>query len=73
MIGTRFDPATPYEGAVATARRFRGSRLLTVAGVGHTSAAVPNSCVDAALSGYLVQGRLPAADTTCRQRQAAFS
>jgi len=37
VIGNIFDPATPYEDAVAMADELAHARLLTVAGYGHTS------------------------------------
>ena len=67
VVGNRFDPATPYAGAVATAQRFPGARLLTINGYGHTSGAAPSKCADAVVSAYLVRGKLPAAGAVCRQ------
>lgn len=72
VIGNTFDPATPYRGAVATARRFPGARLLTVRGYGHTSAAVPTPCVDRAVASYLLTRTPPKAGTACRQTPVAF-
>jgi pimeloyl-ACP methyl ester carboxylesterase len=72
VIGTRYDPATPYDSAVLTAQRYPGSRLLTVEGYGHTSSAMPSACVSAAVSAYLVERRLPGV-TTCGQDEAPFS
>ena len=37
VVGTRFDPATPYDGAVTVANLLPNSALLTVHGWGHTS------------------------------------
>lgn len=73
VIGNRYDPATPYRGAVLTAKRYSGSRLLTVQGYGHTSSAMPSACVAAALSRYLVELRLPPGSATCAQDTAPFS
>ena len=72
VLTTRYDPATPYEGAVATTARYPGSRLLTVQGYGHTSQAAPSRCVDAAVSAYLVSGVLPAKGAACRQDWVVF-
>jgi len=72
VIGTTFDPATPYRGAVATARRFPGARLFTVHGYGHTSAAVPNACVDRATAYYLLTRKPPRPGAYCRQDPVAF-
>ena len=73
VIGNRYDPATPYRAAVLTAKRYSGSRLLTVQGYGHTSSAMPSACVAAALSRYLVELRLPPGSATCAQDEAPFS
>jgi len=72
VVGNRFDPATPYAGAVATAQRFPGARLLTINGYGHTSGAAPSRCADAAVSAYLLRGRLPKAGAVCRQDVPPF-
>ena len=37
VVGTRFDPASPYENAVAVARELPRSRLLTLDGWGHVA------------------------------------
>ncbi len=73
VIGTRYDPATPYSAAQRTAARFPGWRLLTVAGYGHTSGALPSTCTDNAVVAYLVNGKLPAAGAVCSQNTAPFA
>ncbi|MFN8080032.1 MAG: alpha/beta hydrolase [Kineosporiaceae bacterium] len=72
VIGNTFDPATPYSGAVATARRFPGARLLTVRGYGHTSAAMPSACVQRSVSYYLLTRTPPRSGAYCRQDAAPF-
>lgn len=64
VVGTTFDPATPYSGAQAVAGLLPGSRLLTVAGWGHTSLGY-STCADSAVARYLVSTRLPAEGTRC--------
>ncbi len=71
VIGTRFDPATPYQGAVVTAQRYPGSRLLTVEGYGHTSSAMPSRCVSSAITEYLVRTAAPR-ESVCRQDLEPF-
>ena len=73
IIGTRFDPATPYESAVELHEALPGSALLTLEGRGHTAANVGSSCVDAAVTRYLVDGELPASGATCAPDAAPFS
>lgn len=72
VIGNTFDPATPYSGAVSTARRFPGARLLTVRGYGHTSAAMPSACVQRSVSYYLLTRKPPRSGAYCRQDAAPF-
>jgi pimeloyl-ACP methyl ester carboxylesterase len=72
VVSTRFDPATPYEGAVATAARFPGARLLTVNGYGHTSTAVPSACAQRSVAYYLLTQKPPKSGAHCRQDLAPF-
>jgi TAP-like protein len=53
VVGNRFDPATPYHGAVTVDRLLPRSRLLTLDGWGHTSMFL-SSCVDAHVNTYLL-------------------
>jgi pimeloyl-ACP methyl ester carboxylesterase len=64
IVGTRFDPATRYEGAVTLSHLLPNSSLLTVDGWGHTSLFV-SSCSNAAVARYLVDGVTPAPGTVC--------
>jgi len=72
VVGNRFDPATPYHGAVTVDRLLPRSRLLTLAGWGHTSLFV-SSCVDAWVSRYLLTTRVPPAGTVCRPDVVPFA
>ncbi|WP_298802142.1 alpha/beta hydrolase [uncultured Pseudokineococcus sp.] len=71
VVGTRFDPATRYEGAQAVADLLPSSRLLTLEGWGHTSLGA-SSCVDAAVASYLVDGAVPAEGATCEADRRPF-
>ena len=64
VVGTRFDPATPYHGAVTVDRLLPRSRLLTLAGWGHTSL-FASGCIDAHVSTYFLTTRVPARGTVC--------
>jgi pimeloyl-ACP methyl ester carboxylesterase len=64
IVGTRFDPATRYEGAVTLSHLLPNSSLLTVDGWGHTSLFV-SACSNAAVARYLVDGVTPAPGTVC--------
>jgi pimeloyl-ACP methyl ester carboxylesterase len=70
VIGTTYDPATPYSGAVAMVEALGNARLLTMEGDGHTAYGGKSSCIDATTAAYLVGGTLPAAGTVCRQETA---
>jgi hypothetical protein len=67
VIGTTYDPATPYRWAVGLAGELGNARLLTMRGDGHTAFGSRSACIDAAVIGYLVEGALPAPGTVCRQ------
>lgn len=64
VIGTRFDPATPYVNAEELAGDLPGARLLTLEGYGHTSFG-QGACVSGEVTKYLVTGETPADGTTC--------
>jgi pimeloyl-ACP methyl ester carboxylesterase len=67
VIGTTYDPATPYRWAVRLASDLGNARLLTMRGDGHTAYGGNSPCIDAAVNAYLTEGTVPAAGTTCRQ------
>jgi pimeloyl-ACP methyl ester carboxylesterase len=71
IVGTRFDPATPYRNSEALAAELPGSGLLTLEGVGHTSFG-QGRCITTAVGRYLVTGTLPAANTTCTPDRQPF-
>ena len=64
VIGTRFDPATPYVNSAELATGLPGARLLTLEGYGHTSFG-QGACIGGAVTKYLVTGDVPAEGTTC--------
>ena len=71
VVGNRFDPATPFEGAKAVDELLPNSSLLTMDGWGHTSMML-SPCVDEAVSLYLLVGTTPPGGTTCAQYPAPF-
>jgi pimeloyl-ACP methyl ester carboxylesterase len=71
IIGTRFDPATPYSNARALARQLPGSRLLTLDGWGHVALG-KSTCIAAYVDRYLVNLALPPPGTACRPDQRPF-
>ncbi|WP_448608557.1 alpha/beta hydrolase [Geodermatophilus sp. URMC 60] len=67
VIGTTYDPATPYSGAVRLVADLGNARLLTMEGDGHTAYGGKSPCIDAATDAYLIDGALPAEGTVCQQ------
>lgn len=65
VVGTRYDPATPYAWAQALSRQLPTSTLLTFEGNGHTAYGSGSRCADTAISKYLLTGTLPAPGTRC--------
>lgn len=65
VIGTIEDPATPYEQAKSLVGLLGDARLLTFVGEGHT--AYPGEvCVNDLVDAYLIEGKVPNRDLTCR-------
>jgi pimeloyl-ACP methyl ester carboxylesterase len=66
VVGTTFDPATPYAWSKALNRQLPTSTLLTYRGDGHTAFGGSSRCIDDAVTRYLLTGALPPAGTVCR-------
>jgi pimeloyl-ACP methyl ester carboxylesterase len=66
VVGNYFDPATRYEGAQTVAALLPNSRLLSYAGWGHTATGGLSTCVDAAVTAYLIDKALPPEGTVCQ-------
>ncbi|MER6521110.1 alpha/beta hydrolase [Streptomyces sp. NPDC001553] len=64
LVGTRGDPATPYEWTEETARRLGSAVILDFKGDGHTGYA-ESPCVRDYANHFLVDGRLPAGTRSC--------
>ncbi|MEY9486408.1 pimeloyl-ACP methyl ester carboxylesterase [Streptomyces calvus] len=67
VIGNTGDPATPYEGARRMVEEL-GAGVgveLTYKGQGHGAYTSKNRCVQQAVHGYLLDGKVPAAGTVC--------
>ncbi len=71
VIGTRFDPATPYFHTEPLADRFDNSHILTVEGYGHTVLG-KSSCGDQVISDYLINLEVPEEGATCDQDVKPF-
>jgi pimeloyl-ACP methyl ester carboxylesterase len=69
VVGTTYDPATPYADAVRLTARLGNARLLTMRGDGHGAYLLGGSpCIDRTVEAYLVAGAVPAAGAACAQR-----
>jgi pimeloyl-ACP methyl ester carboxylesterase len=67
VVGTTYDPATPYEGALRLVQEFGNASLLTMDGDTHTAYAGQSACVDAAVEDHLFDLTTPAVGTVCPQ------
>jgi pimeloyl-ACP methyl ester carboxylesterase len=65
VIGTTYDPATPYPWAVTLSEQLSTARLLTFVGDGHTAFGNGNRCIDSAVNDYFLSGALPARGQRC--------
>jgi hypothetical protein len=68
VVGTTYDPATPYEDAQALTRQLGNARLLTMDGDGHGAYGGESPCIDGFVETYLETGALPPRGQRCRQR-----
>ncbi|MFB7468094.1 alpha/beta hydrolase [Streptomyces sp. NPDC056224] len=64
LVGTRGDPATPYEWTEETAKRLGSAVVVDFKGDGHTGYPV-SSCVREYADRFLLDGRLPAGTRSC--------
>ncbi|MDW5592848.1 alpha/beta hydrolase [Conexibacter stalactiti] len=67
VVGTTYDPATPYKEAKRLVSQLGNARLLTMRGDGHTAYGGNSACIDAAVDAYLEELALPAEGMSCRQ------
>jgi pimeloyl-ACP methyl ester carboxylesterase len=67
VVGNTGDPATPYEGARAMVNALgKGVGIeLTYRGQGHGAYDSKNRCVQGAVNGYLLDGKVPPTGTVC--------
>ncbi len=73
VVGTVYDPSTPYSNAQAMAKELANARLLTNTGYGHTALLNPSSCINAHESRYFIDGTLPRPGTRCAQDTPPFA
>lgn len=65
VVGTTYDPATPYKWAEAMNAGFENSVLVTWEGDGHTAYGSANDCLTKPLDEYLLEGTVPEDGLTC--------
>jgi hypothetical protein len=65
IIGTKYDPATPYKWAIGLSNEIANNKLITFEGDGHTAYMRGSECVDKYVEDYLVEGIIPEKNETC--------
>ncbi|WP_051808222.1 alpha/beta hydrolase [Actinoplanes subtropicus] len=71
IVGTKWDPATNYDDAVAASKLLPNSRLLSNTNWGHTSYGT-SDCASNAIDTYLLTVALPAKGTLCEGAYQPF-
>ncbi|MFH9765005.1 alpha/beta hydrolase [Streptomyces microflavus] len=67
IVQNEWDSQTPLPSAQALHKDLKRSRMVTVlGGEGHGVYPSGNACTDGTVTGYLLTGKLPARDVTCR-------
>ena len=65
VIGTQYDPATPYVWAQALAGGLENGKLISwQGGDGHTAYLRSSACVNAIVNRFLLTGKAPEAENT---------
>ena len=72
LIGTLYDPNTPYAATLRMAAQLPNTRVLTETGGGHTALLNKSDCIDNYVADYLINGTLPPVNTRCDQNQQPF-
>ncbi len=72
LIGTRYDPNTPYASAVHAEHLLGNAVLLTHDGYGHVSYQDSSTCIEDARVAYLVDLITPPPGTICKADQQPF-
>lgn len=67
VVGTTYDPATPYKEAKRLVSQLGNAELLTMRGDGHTAYGGNSRCIDDAVDLYLEDVTLPPDRTVCQQ------
>jgi len=65
VVGTRYDPATPYQWSESLAQSLDSAVLVTWEGDGHTAYGSADACINDPLDDYLIDGTVPEDGLTC--------
>ncbi|NJP93771.1 alpha/beta hydrolase [Nonomuraea sp. FMUSA5-5] len=65
VVGGKGDPATPYRWATSLTAKLRTGVLVTYEGEGHGAYLSGDACVMKTVDAYVIEGKVPAAGTTC--------
>ncbi|WP_344479656.1 alpha/beta hydrolase [Nonomuraea monospora] len=65
VVGGKGDPATPFQWATSLTEKLRTGVLLTYEGEGHGAYLTGDGCVMKTVDAYVIEGKVPAAGTTC--------
>lgn len=65
VVGTKGDPATPYEWATQLTAQLKTGVLITYEGEGHGAYLSGSTCVSRLVDAYLLTGKLPPRASTC--------
>lgn len=72
VVGTRHDPSSAYRSSESFAAELPSAGLLTLEGWGHTASFQGRStCIDDAVSAYLIAGTMPAEGASCEPDPSA--
>ncbi|MEV7084934.1 alpha/beta hydrolase [Streptomyces sp. NPDC093085] len=72
IVQNEWDSQTPLPSGQALHTALKGSKMVTVlGGEGHGVYPSGNTCTDAAVTGYLLTGKLPKKDVTCQATPAS--
>ena len=65
VVGTKYDPATPYKWAQDLTKVFTNAKLLTLNGDGHTGHNQGNECIDSVVDSFFLTGKIAPEPLIC--------
>ena len=72
VLNSRYDPATPLDGAYEGASELYEAQVVVTEGTGHTSMYVASACTERVKRDYLFSGVLPFPGTGCSRDRSPF-